>query len=79
MVEQAEEVLQEIGFRGCRVRLHEEVARIEVAQGDLKKTMHPAVRAEILERLKTIGFRHVAVDLEGYVPGSLNRALTRTC
>jgi uncharacterized protein len=76
MVEQAEEVLQELGFRGCRVRLHEEVARIEVAPGDLKKTMHPAVRAEILERLKTIGFRHVAVDLEGYVPGSLNRALT---
>jgi len=77
MVEAAEEVLQRLGFYGCRVRHHGEVARIEVAPGDLKKTMHPAVRAEILERLRKIGFRHVAVDLEGYVPGSLNRALAK--
>jgi uncharacterized protein len=78
MVEQAEEVLQVLGFHGCRVRLHGEVARIEVAPADLKKTLRAAVRAEIVERLKTIGFRHVAVDLEGYVAGSLNRALTPT-
>ena len=75
MVEAAEEVLQRLGFYGCRVRHHGEVARIEVVPGDLKKTMHPEVRAEILESLRKIGFRHVAVDLEGYVQGSLNRAL----
>jgi hypothetical protein len=33
------------------------------------------MRAEILKRLKQIGFKHVAVDLEGYVQGSLNRAI----
>jgi len=77
MVEAAEEVLQRLGFYGCRVRHHGEVARIEVVPGDLKKTMHPAVRAEILESLRKIGFRHVAVDLEGYVQGSLNRALAK--
>ena len=75
MVEAAEEVLQRLGFYGCRVRHHGEVARIEVVPGDLKKTMHPGVRAEILESLRKIGFSHVAVDLEGYVQGSLNRAL----
>lgn len=75
MVESAEEALQNLGFDGCRVRHHGPVARIEVARRDLKKAMHPTLRAEILERLKTIGFEHVAVDLEGYVPGSLNREL----
>jgi uncharacterized protein len=77
MVEAAEEVLQRLGFYGCRVRHHGEVARIEVVPGDLKKAMHPEVRADILESLRTIGFRHVAVDLEGYVQGSLNRALIK--
>ena len=75
MVEAAEEVLQRLGFGGCRVRHHGPVARIEVAPDDVKKTMHLAVRAEILKSLKKIGFRHVTVDLEGYVQGSLNRAL----
>lgn len=75
MVESAEEALRGLGFDGCRVRYHGPVARIEVARRDLKKAMHPERRTEILKRLKAIGFEHVAVDLEGYVPGSLNRAL----
>lgn len=75
MVEMAEESLLQLGFSGPRVRHHGAVARIEVAQRDLKKTFHREVRAEILKRLKQIGFKHIAVDLEGYVQGSLNRAL----
>ena len=75
MVEMAEESLLQLGFDGPRVRHHGAVARIEVAQRDLKKTLHKKMRAEILERLKQIGFKHVAIDLEGYVQGSLNRAI----
>ncbi len=75
MVEMAEDVLWKLGFDGCRVRHHGAVARIEVAPGDWRKAVQPAVREEILKGLKQIGFRHVALDLEGYVPGSLNRAL----
>jgi uncharacterized protein len=75
MVEMAEESLLQLGFDGSRVRHHGAVARIEVAQRDLKKTLHKEMRAEILKRLKQIGFKHVAVDLEGYVQGSLNRAI----
>jgi pyridinium-3,5-biscarboxylic acid mononucleotide sulfurtransferase len=75
MVEAAEEALQELGFAGCRVRHHGPVARIEVARGQLKRALQPALRTEILQRLKTIGYNHVAVDLEGYVQGSLNRSL----
>lgn len=75
MVETAEDALLQLGFDGCRVRHHGSVARVEVAPGDLKRTLHPAVRAEILKRLKTIGFKHIAIDLEGYVAGSLNRSI----
>lgn len=75
MVEMAEESLLQLGFDGSRVRHHGAVARIEVAPRDMKKALHREMRAEILKRLKQIGFKHVAVDLEGYVQGSLNRAI----
>ncbi|MCU0589899.1 MAG: ATP-dependent sacrificial sulfur transferase LarE [Desulfobacterales bacterium] len=75
MVEQAEESLLQLGFDGSRVRHHGSVARIEVVPGDLHKTLRKEMRTKILKRLKQIGFKHVAVDLEGYVQGSLNRAI----
>jgi uncharacterized protein len=75
MVEAAEDMLQGMGFSGCRVRHHGEVARIELAPRDLRRAMQPARRAEVLKGLKGIGFKHIAIDLEGYVQGSLNRAL----
>lgn len=76
MVEAAEEILQGLGFSGCRVRHHGDVARIEMAVRDVSRAARSAVRSQILKGLKDIGFTHVAVDLEGYVQGSLNRALT---
>ena len=75
MVEAAEEILQGLGFSGCRVRHHGDVARIELAARDVNRAVRTGVRSRIVEGLKAVGFTHVAVDLEGYVPGSLNRAL----
>jgi pyridinium-3,5-biscarboxylic acid mononucleotide sulfurtransferase len=75
MVEAAEEFLHGLGFAGCRVRHHGAVARIELTRRDLKKALAEPARTPIVQRLRAIGFRHVAVDLEGYVTGSLNRAL----
>jgi uncharacterized protein len=75
MVDRAENVLRDLGFEACRVRLHGDVARLEISPGALKKIMSPAIRADIVKRLRRIGFRHIAVDLEGYVQGSLNRAI----
>jgi len=73
MVERSEEVLQNLGFFESRVRHHGNVARIELAPRDLRKAMQAAMRAEIVKGLRDIGFTHVALDLEGYVQGSLNR------
>ena len=75
MVDQAEQVLFRLGFIGCRVRMHGNVARIEVQTEDIERLIRQKTRSAIVEELRKIGFSHVAVDLEGYHQGSLNRAL----
>ncbi|MGA7145510.1 MAG: TIGR00268 family protein, partial [Desulfobacterales bacterium] len=75
MVDQAEQVLFRLGFIGCRVRMHGKVARIEVETADIERLIHQKTRAAIVKELRKIGFAHVAVDLEGYRQGSLNRGL----
>ncbi len=74
-VEAAEGVMYAAGFAAFRVRLHGPVARIEVDRRGFKKLMAGPVRADIVQKLRALGFQHVAVDLEGYVQGSLNRGL----
>src|SRR4051794_7900790 len=72
-VEAAEEYLRSLGYRECRVRLHEgELARIEVPAGELSRLADPAVREGLVRRLKELGFRFVTLDLEGFRSGSLN-------
>ena len=75
MIEQAEDVLHSLGFRHCRVRHHGDVARIEVPAGDLARVLDADVRAALLRDLKSIGYRYISVDLEGYRTGSLNEVL----
>ncbi len=75
MVDQAEQVLLTLGFTGCRVRMHGKVARIEVSAGDIERIIRQATRSVIVEKLRKIGFSHIAVDLEGYRQGSMNRGL----
>jgi len=75
MVAQAEERLHALGFDACRVRHHGSVARIEVPSRDIAKLLRDPIRQKIVDRLTTIGFAHVALDMEGYRQGSLNRGL----
>lgn len=77
MIETAEEALQDLGFAGCRVRHHGDIARIEVPASDIERLAAEATRGEVTARLRAIGFAHVALDLEGYTQGSLNRVLDR--
>ena len=73
MVEKAEAFLLEQGFGEVRVRHHGSVARIEVNKENLKKFVAEDLRSIIVDRLHQIGFEHIALDLEGYVPGKMNR------
>lgn len=77
-VAQCERVLRELGFRVYRVRYHDTVARIEVAQDEMDRLFVPEVRDEIIRRFQAAGFVHVAVDLQGYRTGSLNQAAWAT-
>lgn len=77
VVEEAEAFLAEMGFRQVRVRHHGQVARIEVNPAELPRICESPTREKIAERLRALGFLHVAVDLEGYISGSMNRALEK--
>lgn len=77
MVEEAETFLARLGMRQYRVRHHGTLARIEVDGPDIKRLLEEDVRKKIVERFREIGFLHIAVDLEGYVSGSMNRELMR--
>jgi uncharacterized protein len=72
-VEAAEEYLHALGYRECRVRLHDgELARIEVPVEALARLADPATREGLARRFKELGFRFVTLDLEGFRSGSLN-------
>ncbi|MEX0801525.1 MAG: ATP-dependent sacrificial sulfur transferase LarE [Dehalococcoidia bacterium] len=71
----AEAYLRSLGLRQLRVRHHGEVARIETDEPGLETLI--ARRAEVVERLKAIGYLYVTLDLAGYRSGSLNAALRR--
>jgi uncharacterized protein len=76
-VEAAEEYLHSLGYRECRVRLHEgELARIEVAAADLARLADPVVRDALIRRFRDWGFQFVTLDLEGFRSGSLNALVT---
>jgi uncharacterized protein len=73
MIEKAETFLLEKGFTEIRVRHHGSIAGIEVNVGRLKDILNKRLRRNILERFREIGFEHIALDLEGYVSGKMNR------
>jgi len=77
-VEAAERGLRDLGFRICRLRHHDQVARIEVPAEDLPRLLDPQTRSRVLEVVKGAGFLFVALDLEGFRSGSLNAALPNT-
>lgn len=74
MVEQAENVLKNLGFHQYRVRDHRGLARIEILPEEFPKILDDAVRLRITGALKEIGFRYVSLDLSGYHTGSMNPA-----
>ena len=75
MIERGESALRDLRFRVCRVRHHGDLARIEIGRDELPRALDPDTAAAIVSRLKSIGYRYVTIDLQGYRTGSLNEGL----
>ncbi len=75
IVERGEEALQELGFRQFRVRYHQELVRIEIAPEELDRALSMEMARRLTSIFKSLGFKYVTLDLEGYRQGSLNEVL----
>jgi pyridinium-3,5-biscarboxylic acid mononucleotide sulfurtransferase len=74
-VEQGEEALRELGFEQFRARHHGDIVRIEMAPDELPRAMTPEMAAEFSRIFKSLGFKYVTLDLEGFRSGSMNDIL----
>lgn len=75
MVDQAEQLLLDLGFSQVRVRIHGTIARIELLPQEFPKLMEEATREQVNQAFRSYGFSYVALDLQGYRTGSMNETL----
>ena len=75
MVDKAEQLLLDMGFHQVRVRIHGNIARIEVLPDEIARIAEEGNRTKIANQLKEYGFDYVTLDLLGYRTGSMNETL----
>jgi uncharacterized protein len=71
-VEKGEAFLRDLGFRQIRVRHHEQIVRIELAPSEMDRVWKEDLFGKIVAHFKSLGFKYVTLDLEGYRTGSMN-------
>jgi uncharacterized protein len=76
VVEQGEDALRNLGFRQFRVRHHGDIVRIEIAREEMSRALTPEMAAEFARIFKSLGFKFVTLDLEGFRSGSMNSLLS---
>jgi len=76
VIERGEDSLRVMGFRQFRVRHHGEIVRIEIAPEELPRAMTAEMAREFTALFKSLGFKFVTLDLEGFRSGSMNQLLT---
>lgn len=75
-VEQGEDALRDLGFRDLRVRHHGDIVRIEIGKAEMARALTSEMSAEFVRIFKTLGFKFVTLDLEGFRSGSMNALLS---
>lgn len=75
MVDRAEQLLLDLGFHQVRVRIHGDMARIEILPEEFSRIIEDGQRQLIYDKLKKYGFSYVTLDLGGYRTGSMNEGL----
>ena len=74
-ISQGEDFLRQLGFRQVRVRHHGEVARIEVLPSEIPRFLDSDVAERVVKKLKSLGYKYITLDLQGYRTGSMNELL----
>ena len=74
-VERGEDFMRSLGFNEFRVRVHDELARIEVAPGEMERALKIDVAGKLAEKFRELGFKYVTLDLHGYRSGAMNEVL----
>jgi uncharacterized protein len=74
-VDRGEEILREFGFREFRVRHHDQLVRLEIAQAEMDRVMRKEVFQHLAARFRELGFKYVTLDLDGFRSGSMNEVL----
>lgn len=77
MVDKAEQLLLDLGFRQVRVRIHGDIARIEVLPEELHGLLEEDIRSRVTGTFKELGFSYVTMDLTGYRTGSMNETILK--
>ena len=77
MVDRAEQLMIDLGFRQVRVRIHDKLARIEVLPEEIERVTQPDIRKKINDGFREYGFAYVTLDLAGYRTGSMNETLDK--
>ena len=75
MVDKAEQCLLDMGFHQVRVRIHGNIARIEIDRSEFERIIQPDTARELNAYLRELGFLYVTLDLDGYQMGSMNKTL----
>jgi uncharacterized protein len=74
-VDRGEEILREFGFREFRVRHHDKLVRLEIAQSEMDRVLRKDVIDQLAARFRELGFKYVTLDLQGFRSGSMNEVL----
>ena len=74
-VERGEEILRGLGFREFRVRVHEEIVRLEIAPNEMQLALSLQMTEKLADKLRSLGFKYVTLDLHGYRSGSMNEVV----
>ncbi|MDO4943386.1 MAG: ATP-dependent sacrificial sulfur transferase LarE [Lachnospiraceae bacterium] len=68
-VELAEDMIRRLGISKTRVRVHHDIARIEVEEPYFETILK---NREKIEKIKELGFRYITLDLDGLTSGSFD-------
>lgn len=76
-IERGEEFMRELGFREFRVRVHDELVRLEIAPPEMDRALNLNTTGKLAEKFRRLGFRYVTIDLHGFRSGAMNEILEK--